>query len=134
VSSIRRESGIGISRVPGTCVLGHRKCRNPDGGLYGCSHMISGHMDHGIAKGASQCKRGVESPGDLCAMTLRGAKPRQALRLWSCERRGRIDQDLARKANALRAHRGSENREFRVHVHLGTTNSETPTRSCRMVI
>jgi hypothetical protein len=41
--------------------------------------MIGGHMNHGIAKGASQCK---------------GAKPRQALRLWSCERLDRIDQDL----------------------------------------
>jgi hypothetical protein len=59
-------------------------------------------------------------------MTLKGAKPRQELRLWSCERCGRIDQDLARKANTLGAHRGSEDREFRVHVHLGTANSETP--------
>jgi hypothetical protein len=67
-------------------------------------------------------------------MTLKGAKPRQELRLWSCERCGRIDQDLARKANTLGAHRGSEDREFRVHMHLGTANSETPTRSCRMVI
>jgi hypothetical protein len=59
-------------------------------------------------------------------MTLKGAKPRQDLRLRSSEGCGRIDQDLARRANTLRAHRGSEDREFRVHVHLGTANSETP--------
>jgi hypothetical protein len=29
----------------------------------------------------------------------------------------------------LGAHRGSEDREFRVHVHPGTANSETPMRS-----
>ena len=34
-------------------------------------------------------------------MTLRGVKPRQELRLWSCERCGRIDQDLAWKASTL---------------------------------
>ena len=67
-------------------------------------------------------------------MTWKGAKPRQELRLWSCERCGRIDQDLARTANTLGAHQGSEDREFLVHMHLGTANSETPTRSCRMVI
>jgi hypothetical protein len=64
-------------------------------------------------------------------MTLKGAKPRQDLRLWSSEGCGRIDQDLARRANMLGAHRGSEDREFRVHVHPGTANSETPMRSCR---
>jgi hypothetical protein len=51
VANIWRESGIGISRAPGIGVLCHRKCRNPDGGLYGFSRMVSGHMDHGIAKG-----------------------------------------------------------------------------------
>jgi hypothetical protein len=59
-------SRIGKSRVPGTCVLCHRKCRNPDGRLYGCSHMVSGHMDHCIAKGASQCK-GASRVQGTCA-------------------------------------------------------------------
>jgi hypothetical protein len=65
VSSIRRESGIGISRAPGIGVLCHRKCRNSDGRLYGYSHMVSGHMDHGTVKGASQCKGASKSPGGL---------------------------------------------------------------------
>ena len=58
-------------------------------------------------------------------MTLKGAKPRQELRLWSCELGGCIDQELARKANTLRAHRGSEDREFRVRGHRGTANPES---------
>jgi hypothetical protein len=55
VKSVRTcgPSGIGKSRVPGICVLCHHKCRNPDGRLYGGGPMVSGHMDYGIAKGAS---------------------------------------------------------------------------------
>jgi hypothetical protein len=56
---------------------------------------------------------------------------RQDLRLWSSEGGGCINQDLARRAFMLGAHRGSEDREFRVHVHPGTANSETPMRSRR---
>jgi hypothetical protein len=45
-------------RVLGICVLCHPKYRNPDGRLYNGGHMVSGHMGHCIAQGASQC-RGV---------------------------------------------------------------------------
>jgi hypothetical protein len=34
-------------------IVGYCKCRNPNGRLYGDSHMVSGHIDHGIAKGAN---------------------------------------------------------------------------------
>jgi hypothetical protein len=53
------------------------------------------------------------------------------LRLWSSEGGGCINQDLARRAFMLGAHWGLEDREFRVHVHPGTANSETPMRSRR---
>jgi hypothetical protein len=49
--SAYRESGI--HEV--SCIR-HCKPRNPDGKLYGCGHMVSGHMDHSIVKRASQCR------------------------------------------------------------------------------
>jgi hypothetical protein len=61
---IHRE--IGKSRVPGICVLCHRKYRNPDGRLYGGGHMVSGHMGHCIAQGASQCRGALRVQG-TCA-------------------------------------------------------------------
>jgi hypothetical protein len=38
------------------------------------------------------------------------------------------------KDSWVKIHRGSEDREFRVHVHLDTANPETPMISCCVVI
>jgi hypothetical protein len=57
------EIPIGISRAPGIGVLCHRKCRNPDGRLYGGGPMVNGHMGYCIAQRANAlgAYRGSES-------------------------------------------------------------------------
>jgi hypothetical protein len=63
-------------------------------------------------------------------MTLKGAKPRPELRLWSCERCGRMDQRLNQAG--LRHPRGASeirsvgDRGFERTGTLDTVTSETP--------